>query len=429
MSKIEAVRGMKDILPEQTPLWQQVEQRLRNLVTRYGYQEIRMPIVESTELFQRSIGDVTDIVEKEMYTFLDRGERSMTLRPEGTAGCVRAGIENNLLYNQIQRLFYFGSMFRYEAPQKGRYRQFHQFGIEAFGMAGPDIDAEIIFITARLWRELNLAGRLQLQINSLGSNTARVQYRDALVQYFTQYHADLDEDSKRRLQTNPLRILDSKNPRMQKLIEQAPQLSDYLDEESAQHFNQLRQLLDKAGIEYAVNPRLVRGLDYYNRTVFEWVMGEMGAQNTVCAGGRYDGLVEQLGGQATPAIGFALGLERLVILLEEIQVKVRQEPDVYFIMAGAAARLHGMALAERLRNELPALKLVCDCTGGNFKGQFKHADKSGARLALILGDDEMSNQKIAVKYLREQEGRQEMLSFDELTSFLNVASPAGEAAA
>jgi len=417
-NKIEAVRGMNDILPEQTGLWQYLENKLHQLAASYGYVEIRMPIVEKTELFKRSIGEVTDIVEKEMYTFLDRNEESLTLRPEGTACCVRAGIEHGLLYNQIQRFYYIGPMFRHERPQKGRYRQFYQFGVEAFGMAGPEIDAEIILMTARLWRELDLTAKLQLQINSLGSQEARVQYRQALVNYFSQYQTELDEDSKRRLQTNPLRILDSKNPAMQKLIAQAPQLMDYLDAESHQQFIQLQKILDKAGVRYQVNPRLVRGLDYYNRTVFEWVMGDMGAQNTVCAGGRYDGLVEQLGGQATPAVGFALGLERLVILLEEIQLKVRQEPDVYFIMAGAEAHLQGMALAEQLRNELTGLKLLCDCTGGNFKNQFKRADKSGARLALILGDDEIKNNKVAVKYLREHEGQQQILALAELKKFL-----------
>lgn len=418
-NKIEAVRGMNDILPEQTPLWQYVENLLHKVAASYGYAEIRMPIVEKTELFKRSIGEVTDIVEKEMYTFLDRNEESLTLRPEGTACCVRAGVEHGLLYNQIQRLYYMGSMFRHERPQKGRYRQFSQFGVEAFGMAGPEIDAEIIFMSARLWRELGLLERLQLHINSLGSNAARQQYREALLNYFMQHQAELDEDSKRRLHTNPLRILDSKNPQMQKLIAQAPQLLEHLDEESKQHFTQLQRLLDKAGICYEINPRLVRGLDYYNRTVFEWVMGEMGAQNTVCAGGRYDSLVEQLGGQATPAVGFALGLERLVILLEEIQLKMRQEPDVYFIMAGDTARLHGMAIAEQLRREIPALKLVCDCTGGNFKNQFKRADKSGARLALILGDDEVANNKIAVKNLRENAGQQNVLTLEEVKEFLN----------
>lgn len=420
--KIEAVRGMNDILPEQTALWRYVENKLHKLAASYGYTEIRMPVLEKTELFKRSIGEVTDIVEKEMYTFLDRSQESLTLRPEGTASCVRAGIEHGLLYNQIQRLYYMGPMYRHERPQKGRYRQFYQFGIEAFGMAAPEIDAEIILMSARLWRELGLTERLQLQINSLGSNAARQQYRAALVKYFIQHEAALDEDSKRRLQANPLRILDSKNPHMQSLIAQAPKLLDYLDAESQEHFAQLQRLLDSANISYEVNPRLVRGLDYYNRTVFEWVMGEMGAQNTVCAGGRYDSLVEQLGGQTTPAVGFALGLERLIILLEENQLKVRQEPDVYFIMAGDEARLQGLALAEQLRNELPDLKLLCDCTGGNFKNQFKRADKSGARLALILGDDEIKNNKIAVKYLRENAGQQVILSANELIDFLSKFS-------
>ena len=404
MSKaIQAIRGMNDILPTQTSHWQHVEKVLSRILERYGYQQIRLPILEKTELFARSIGEVTDIVEKEMYTFSDRNGDSLTLRPEGTAGCVRAGIEHSLFYNEIQRLWYIGAMFRHERPQRGRYRQFHQIGAEVYGLAGADIDAEIILLTARFWQELGL-NDLELHINTLGSSAARATYREHLVSYFTQHHEQLDADSQRRLHTNPLRILDSKNPTMQELIQHAPQLLDCLDEESTAHFSKLQQLLNSAGVKFIINPRLVRGLDYYNRTVFEWVTTELGAQGTVCAGGRYDGLVEQIGGKSTPAIGFALGLERLVALLEQRNVKMPDfAPHAYIVMVGELAVIEGFRLAELLRNQLSELKLVLHCGGGSFKSQFKQADKSGARFALILGENEVAQQQVTVKYLRESQ--------------------------
>ncbi|MCA1805502.1 MAG: histidine--tRNA ligase [Xanthomonadaceae bacterium] len=370
-NSIQAIRGMNDILPDQTPAWQYLEDRVRTVLHAYGYQEIRLPILEKTELFQRSIGEVTDIVEKEMYTFADRNGDSVTLRPEGTAGCVRAGIEQGLLYNQQQRLWYMGPMFRHERPQKGRYRQFHQVGVEVFGMAGPDIDAELILMTARMWRELGLRD-VTLQLNSLGTLEARGHYREALVAYLEQHRAALDEDSLRRLESNPLRILDSKNPDMQALIEAAPRLSDYLDEESKQHFTRLCALLDGAGLAYELNPRLVRGLDYYGRTVFEWVTTRLGAQGTVCAGGRYDGLVEYLGGRPTPAVGFAMGIERLIALLEESGVAFPSAaPQVYLVTVGGRAEAHGLILADRLRDALPGLRVLLNGGGGSFKNQFK----------------------------------------------------------
>ncbi|MFA7096476.1 MAG: histidine--tRNA ligase [Gammaproteobacteria bacterium] len=407
MSKtIQAIRGMNDILPDQTPYWQRLEDTVRAVLSAYGYQEIRLPLLEKTELFRRSIGEVTDIVEKEMYTFEDRNGDSLTLRPEGTAGCVRAGIENGLLYNQVQRLWYAGPMFRHERPQKGRYRQFYQIGVEAFGMAGPDIDAELLFMTARIWRELGLQG-VRLQINSLGSTAARAAYRKILVEYLAARQESLDEDSRRRLHTNPLRILDSKNPDMQPLIEGAPRLLDYLDDESRAHFEALQALLEGAGIPYEVNPRLVRGLDYYCKTVFEWVTDQLGAQGTVCAGGRYDGLVEQLGGKATPAAGFAMGLERLVAMMELSGVApADQRPHAYFVMAGQAAEHQGMILAERLRTACPGLRLLVNCGGGGFKSQMKRADRSGADFALILGDDEVVQRRIGVKPLRDERPQQ-----------------------
>lgn len=411
---IQAVRGMNDILPPETARWQRLEAILNRLVASYGYQEIRLPLLEKTELFKRSIGEVTDIVEKEMYTFTDRNNDSLTLRPEGTAVCVRAALEHGLLYNQIQRLWYRGPMFRHERPQKGRYRQFYHLGLEAFGMPNPEIDAELIFLTARLWDELGVKNQLELQINSLGSAEARNQYRECLVQYFQNHHDQLDEDSKRRLSTNPLRILDSKNPELQDLIRKAPSLFDSLDEESKQHFDRLRNLLDSAEIAYVLNPRLVRGLDYYNKTVFEWVTKETGAQNTVCAGGRYDTLVEQLGGQPTPAVGFAIGLERLLALCtDEAKISI----DAYLITVGEPAIAKGLLLAEKLRNKIPDLQLMMDCTGGGMKGQFKRADKSNAKIALILGEDELKMGKITVKYLREEKP-QETVNLEELPKYL-----------
>jgi histidyl-tRNA synthetase len=404
---VQAVRGMNDILPEGTAAWQYLEDLVRDLLRSYGYQEIRMPVVEKTELFRRSIGEVTDIVEKEMYTFEDRNGDSLSLRPEGTAGCVRACIEHGLLHNQVQRLWYTGPMFRHERPQKGRYRQFHQIGVEAFGLPGPDIDAELILITARLWRRLGLRD-VRLELNSLGTSEARVVYREKLVDYLSQREGQLDEDSRRRLQTNPLRILDSKNPAMRELIEAAPKLADHLDPDSRQHFDELCARLREAGIAYHVNPRLVRGLDYYSHTVFEWVTDRLGAQGTVCAGGRFDGLVAYLGGQATSAVGFALGIERLLSLLEELGVEAPVwGPHVYMVLAGAAAQRRGPALAESLRDSLPHLRLQVNCGGGSFKSQFKRADRSGATLALILGDDEVANDRVAIKPLRG-EGEQEI---------------------
>ncbi len=398
--QIQAIRGMKDILPQQTPLWQFLEDRARTVLTRYGYSEIRMPIVEMTELFKRSIGEVTDIVEKEMYTFEDRNGDSLTLRPEGTAGCVRAGLENGLIFNQVQRLWYQGPMFRHERPQKGRYRQFHQIGVETFGMDGPDIDLELILITARIWKELGLQG-LELQLNTLGTSRERARYREQLVAYFGQYPDRLDEDSQRRLHTNPLRILDSKNPDMAELIANAPSLMEHLGEESREHFDHLCAGLQAAGVAYVLNPRLVRGLDYYNRTVFEWVTTQLGAQGTVCAGGRYDGLVQQLGGRESPAVGFAMGLERLIALLEETDVMERLPlPHVYLVTQGDAAVREGMLLAERLRDALPQLRLVLHCGGGSFKSQMKKADKSQAPYALILGEEELARGEIGLKPLR-----------------------------
>ena len=415
MSKqIQAIRGMNDCLPQDTPVWQYVEQVLRNTVASYGYSEIRFPIVEMTELFKRSIGEVTDIVEKEMYTFADRNGDSLTLRPEGTACCVRAGNEHGLLYNQEQRLWYTGPMFRHERPQKGRYRQFHQFGLEAFGIASADIDAEVIILSARLWQQLGLTPYVKLELNSLGSSEARTAYRDALVAYLEQHKALLDEDSLRRMYTNPLRVLDSKNPALAEVLAKAPQLAEYLDDESAAHFARLKQLLTQAGIEFSVNPRLVRGLDYYNKTVFEWVTTELGAQGTVCAGGRYDGLVEQLGGKATPAVGFALGLERLVLLLQTLSLlpALPAAADIYLMTLGENAELAALSVAERLRSALPGKRIMLHCGGGNLKKQMKRADKSGASIGLILGDDELARDEIAIKWLREDKPQQTILLTD-----------------
>ena len=425
-NSIQAIRGMNDILPDQTPAWQYLEDRVRGVLHAYGYREIRLPILEKTELFQRSIGEVTDIVEKEMYSFEDRNGDSLTLRPEGTAGCVRAGIEQGLLYNQQQRLWYMGPMFRHERPQKGRYRQFHQIGVEVFGMAGPDIDAELILMTARMWRALGLTD-VSLQLNSLGTPEARGRYREILVAYLGQHRAALDEDSLRRLDTNPLRILDSKNPAMQALIEAAPRLSDHLDEESRQHFARLCALLDAAGLAYELNPRLVRGLDYYGRTVFEWVTTRLGAQGTVCAGGRYDGLVEFLGGRPTPAVGFAMGIERLIALLEETGVSFPSpDPHVYLVTVGERAEAHGLVLADRLRDQLPGLRVLLNGGGGSFKNQFKRADKSGAQLALVLGDSELDAGQVGLKPLRG--GDQETVAEAELVARLQglLAAHAGQ---
>lgn len=418
--QIQAIRGMNDILPTQSNRWQYLENIIRNVVASYGYQEIRMPVVEQTDLFKRSIGEVTDIVEKEMYTFEDRNGDSLTLRPEGTASCVRAGNEHGLLYNQQQRLWYMGPMFRHERPQKGRYRQFHQVGVEVFGLDGPDIDVELILMTARLWRKLGLSDYLTLELNSLASNEARATYRQALTEYLSGHSELLDDDSKRRLHTNPLRILDSKNPAMAEMLAQAPQLSEYWDDESRQHFTALCERLDAAGIAYVHNERLVRGLDYYNRTVFEWVTDSLGAQGTVCAGGRYDGLVEQLGGKSTPAVGFAMGLERLVLMLEQLDaVELPREVDIYLAAMGEDAELPALKIAERLRDQFPALRVMQHCGGGNFKKQLKRADKSGAVVALVLGEDEIKTDTVSVKYLREDKP-QLQLSWNELSAVLTT---------
>ncbi|MBE0469138.1 MAG: histidine--tRNA ligase [Methyloprofundus sp.] len=400
-NNIQAIRGMHDVLPDQTPRWQFVEQQVRAVLAAYGYAEIRLPIVEKTELFKRSIGEVTDIVEKEMYTFEDRNGDSLTLRPEGTAGCLRACLEHGLLHNQVHRLWYYGQMFRHERPQKGRYRQFIQLGVETYGMAGPDIDAELILLSHRLWQRLGILGKVELQLNSLGTIEERVVYREQLVDYFNQQPELLDEDSKRRLLSNPLRILDTKNPDMQELVNNAPSLMSYLGVESKAHFKALTDTLDALGIAYSINQRLVRGLDYYSKTVFEWVTTELGAQGTICAGGRYDGLIEQLGGKANHAVGFAMGMERILALLETREdLDAMQSIDAYMILVGPAAEKSGLLLAEKLRDSLPHLRLQVNCGAGSFKSQFKKADKSGADYALILGDDEVANNEISIKFLR-----------------------------
>ncbi|WP_323847085.1 histidine--tRNA ligase [Microbulbifer magnicolonia] len=418
MKQLRAIRGMNDLLPEQSPVWQYVESTLSELFARYGYSEIRTPYLEATQLFSRAVGEATDIVEKEMYTFDDKSGDSVTLRPEGTAGTVRAAIQNNLL-SQPQRLWYFGPMFRYERPQKGRLRQFHQFGVEVFGIEGPDIDAEILIMTARLWRQLGIGEHVKLQLNSLGDSASRAAYRDALVEYLDARREQLDEDSQRRLERNPLRILDSKNAQTQELLAAAPCLLDFLDEESAAHFDQLRQLLDAAGVTYEINPKLVRGLDYYGKTVFEWVTDSLGAQGTVCAGGRYDGLVEQMGGKPTSAVGFGLGVERLVLMLETLAVlpeTLGQQVDAYLVAVGDVQSA-ALAAAEQLRDELPWLRLQTHCGGGSFKSQMKKADKSGADYALIIGEDEAAAGRVTVKYLRADEPQQ-TVALAELAALL-----------
>ncbi|MGB9428924.1 MAG: histidine--tRNA ligase [Gammaproteobacteria bacterium] len=397
---IEPIRGMNDILPDATPRWQYLEAVTREVLAAYGYREIRVPILEKTELFARSIGEVTDIVEKEMYSFEDRNGDSLTLRPEATAGMVRAGLSNGLLHNQVQRLWSAGPMFRHERPQKGRYRQFHQIDVEAYGLSGPDIDAELIMMSARLWKRLGITG-VQLQLNSLGTPDARTAYRGKLADYLRAHQQQLDEDSRRRLDTNPLRILDSKDPNVHKLLEQAPGLPEHLDDASRAHFAALKSLLKNAGVAYVENPRLVRGLDYYSHTVFEWVSTRLGAQDAVCSGGRYDGLVEQLGGRPTPAIGFAMGVERLVALMEADGVPVPDAaPHAYLVRVGAQAERAGLRLAEKLREALPQLRLLTDCSGGDFGKQLKRADKSGARVALVLGDNEARAEQVGFKPLR-----------------------------
>jgi histidyl-tRNA synthetase len=391
---------MNDVLPEDAPAWQRLERIARETLSEYGYRELRLPLLERTELFKRSIGEHTDIVEKEMYSFEDRGGESVTLRPEATAGVVRACISNGLLHNQRQKLWCQGPMFRYERPQKGRYRQFHQIDAEAIGFSGPDVDAELILISARIFRRLGISG-LSLNLNTLGTPESRRGYRALLTNYFRQHADALDEDSRRRLEGNPLRILDSKNPAMREVLVGAPLITDHLDAESAGHFAALRAHLDAAGVTYALNPRLVRGLDYYSRTVFEWVTADLGSQDAVCSGGRYDGLVAQLGGEPTPAIGWALGQERIVELMQLQQRDVdAMAPAVYLLLAGAAAEQNGIALAERLRDELPGHGIETNCGGGSIKSQMKRADRSGALFALILGDDELARGVVAIRELR-----------------------------
>jgi histidyl-tRNA synthetase len=417
-NNIQAIRGMHDVLPEQTPLWQYAEHKLREVLSVYGYSEIRLPVLEKTELFKRSIGEVTDIVEKEMYTFDDRNGDSLTLRPEGTAGCLRACLEHGLLHNQVHRLWYYGPMYRHERPQKGRYRQFIQLGVETYGMSGPDIDAELILIMDRLWKKLGIRDKVRLQINSLGTIAERQVYRVVLVNYFKAHLDELDEDSLRRLEINPLRILDTKNPAMQQLVENAPELMAHLGEESLAHFNGLTAILDSLGVSYEITTRLVRGLDYYSKTVFEWVTDELGSQGTICAGGRYDSLIEQLGGKPNFAVGFAMGMERLLALVELAgNVPLERSIDVYMIRVGELAEKEGLRLAEDIRNEVPGLKLQVNCGGGSFKSQFKKADKIGAEYAIILGDDEVSRKELAIKSLRSEQG-QKTFNQEQAIAFL-----------
>jgi histidyl-tRNA synthetase len=418
LASIKAIRGMNDILPAQTPLWQFFEAQVKLVFDQYGYQEIRMPIAEKTDLFCRSIGEATDVVEKEMYTFADRNGDNMTLRPEGTASCVRAAQEHGLTYNQVQRLWYHGPMFRYERPQKGRQRQFHQFGAEVYGLDGPDVDAELIIMTARLWRQLGLQGAVKLQLNTLGSAAARAAYRTDLVAFLQANMALLDADSQRRVTTNPLRVLDSKDESTQALLDGAPDFYGYLDDGSRVHFERLRELLDAAGISYEVNPRLVRGLDYYCKTVFEWVTDKLGAQGTVCGGGRYDGMIEQLGGKPTPAVGWAMGVERMILLLQEMQQEpagLGQQADVYLAHMGDAATVRTMQLAEQLRTDISGLRLLWHCGGGSLKNQMKKADRCGAKLVLIMGEDELAQGQIQIKPLHGQ-GEQQSISLDQVSA-------------
>ncbi|ELK4815108.1 histidine--tRNA ligase [Pseudomonas aeruginosa] len=422
MSKsLQAIRGMNDILPEQTPAWRYLERTFAGLLDGYGYSEIRLPILEFTELFARGIGEGTDVVDKEMYTFLDRNGESLTMRPEGTAGCVRAVLEHGLSGGgQVQKLWYTGPMFRYEKPQKGRYRQFHQIGVEVFNLPGPDIDAELIILTWRLWQTLGMADAVTLQLNTLGSSEARARYREALVAYLQERFEQLDEDSQRRMTTNPLRILDSKVESTQALLVGAPTLHDYLDEESIAHFEGLKARLDAVGLRYEINQKLVRGLDYYCRTAFEWVTDKLGAQGTVCGGGRYDGLVSQFGGKPTPGVGFAMGVERLVLLLETLGVipaELNRPADLYVCAFGEPAELAALTLAEQLRSAIPGIRLLVNAGAGSFKSQFKKADKSGARFALILGEDEVANRVVGFKPLRD-EGEQQSIAWDALPEHL-----------
>jgi histidyl-tRNA synthetase len=413
--KIQAVRGMQDLLPAQKKISRAIEDVVREVLASYGYREIGLPQLEQTELFKRVVGENTDIVEKEMYTFDDRNGESLTLRPEGTAGCVRFAEQNGLLFNQVQRLWYSGAMFRYDRPQKGRYRQFDQIGAECFGMPGPDVDAELLLMNARIWRKLGLDGDIRLELNSLGNPDARVKFKEKLAGYLQAYESELDEDSQRRLTTNPLRILDSKSLKTQEILQGAPVLSDFMDNESKQHFEGLRGLLDDNGIAYTVNPNIVRGLDYYNKTVFEWITTTLGSQGTVCGGGRYDGLVEQLGGKPSPGVGFAMGIDRLSLMLAE-KMELSKDADVYVVSHGNAARATALRLAESIRDQLSGKKIVVHCGDGKFKSQMKKADASGADLALVLGEDEVATGTVGIKSLREG-GEQSTISQETLTQY------------
>ena len=413
--KIQAVRGMQDLLPAQKKISRAIEDVVREVLASYGYREIGLPQLEQTELFKRVVGENTDIVEKEMYTFDDRNGESLTLRPEGTAGCVRFAEQNGLLFNQVQRLWYSGAMFRYERPQKGRYRQFDQIGAECFGMPGPDVDAELLLMNARIWRKLGLDGDIRLELNSLGNPDARVKFKEKLAGYLQAYESELDEDSQRRLTTNPLRILDSKSLKTQEILQGAPVLSDFMDNESKQHFEGLRGLLDDNGIAYTVNPNIVRGLDYYNKTVFEWITTTLGSQGTVCGGGRYDGLVEQLGGKPSPGVGFAMGIDRLSLMLAE-KMELSKDADVYVVSHGNAARATALRLAESIRDQLSGKKIVVHCGDGKFKSQMKKADASGADLALVLGEDEVATGTVGIKSLREG-GEQSTISQKMLAQY------------
>lgn len=424
--KLKAIRGMNDILPDVSGTWRYLEQIVQDIFHSYGYNEIRLPILEHTELFRRSIGEVTDIVEKEMYTFEDRNGESLTMRPEATASVVRAGITNGLLHNQRQKLWTAGPMFRYEKPQKGRFRQFHQFNVEALGYAGPDVDAELIIMSARMWRELGIS-KLELELNSLGMPDARQRYRDTLVDYFSGVKSQLDQDSIRRLERNPLRILDSKNPQMQAIVDAAPVMLDFLDTESAEHFDELRGLLDAAGVSYTLNPRLVRGLDYYSRTVFEWVTDALGSQGAVCSGGRYDGLVEKLGGRPTPAVGWAMGIERLVALFEACGGEAPPgDADVYVVAVGDGTLEHAFGLVEELRDKIAGIRVELNLGGGSFKSQMKRANNSNADYALILGEQELAEGRVGIKSMHTRE-EQYSVGLNELATAL--AGKLSEAAA
>lgn len=411
---VQAIRGMNDLLPEDTSVWQQVEKVLRSTMTSYGYSEVRMPIVEQTKLFCRAIGEVTDVVEKEMYSFEDRSGDHLSLRPEGTAGCVRACLEHNLIYNQEQRLWYMGPMFRHERPQKGRYRQFHQMGCEVFGLNGPDVDAELIALTYSIWKKFGIENELELQLNSLGSADERAAYRNDLVKFLEAHFDELDEDSKRRTHTNPLRVLDTKDPKVIEILKDAPKLKDYFGQETLDHFETLKQYLDRLGIRYVLNDRLVRGLDYYNLTVFEWVTTALGAQGTVCGGGRYDALVEQLGGSPTKAVGFGLGMERLILLLTTLgKVKAKPNVDVYVVGQGDGCSVRMLEVAEYLRLKLSNVSVMTHCGGGNFKKQFKKADKFGAKVAVIIGESEIANNSVTIKNMQDMDSVQTQYSLED----------------